>query len=81
MPRRMPCRILVLAAVTLLVGASLCILDADGGTGLDLCSVLLLPVAGLVLGAPRSLVGRLTPVQVPVHPGAPLDCPVPPPRA
>jgi hypothetical protein len=81
MPRGMRGRILVLAAVTLLVGASLCILDADGGTGLHLCSVLLLPVSGLVLGAPRSLVDRLMPVQVPVHPGAPLDCPVPPPRA
>jgi hypothetical protein len=77
----MPGRILVLVAVTLLVGASLCILDADDGTGLDLCSVLLLPVPGLVLGAPRSLVGRLVPVEVPVHAGAPLDRPVPPPRA
>jgi hypothetical protein len=74
-------RILVLAAVTLLVGASLCILDDGGGTGLDLCSVMLLSAAGLVLGAPWSLVGRLGPVEVPGHPGAPLDRPVPPPRA
>ena len=80
MPKGMPGRVLVLVAVTLLVGASLCILDADG-IGLDLCSVVLLPVAGLVLGAPRPLVGRLVPVQIPMHPGAPLDRPVPPPRA
>jgi hypothetical protein len=80
MPRGMPGRILVLVAVTLLAGASFCAFDADG-TGLDLCSVVLLPVAGLLLGAPQPLVGRLVPVRIPMHPGAPLERPVPPPRA
>lgn len=81
MPRGALGRILVLVAVTLVVGVSLCILDADDGTGVDLCSVVLLPVAGLVLGAPQPLIGRLVPVQIPNHPGASLDRPVPPPRA
>ena len=79
MPRSVLGRILALAAVMLLVGISLCILD--DGTGVDLCSVVLLPVAGLALGAVPPLVGRLVPVQVPIHPGAPLERPVPPPRA
>jgi hypothetical protein len=74
-------RILVLVAVALLAGASFCVFDADDGTGLDLCGVMLLPVAGLVLGAPQPLVGRLVPVQISMHPGAPLERPVPPPRA
>jgi hypothetical protein len=81
MPKGMPGRILVLVAVMLLVGASLCVLDADDGTGLDLCGVVLLPVAALVLGAPQPLVGRLVPVQIPVRLAALLECPVPPPRA
>ena len=81
MRRGMPGRIVVLVAVALLAGASFCVFDADDGTGLDLCSVVLLPVAGLVLGAPQPLVGRLVPVQIPMHPGDPPDCPVPPPRA
>ena len=81
MPRGMPGRILVLVAVALLAGASLCVFDADHWTGLDLCSVVLLPVAGLVLGAHQPFVGRLVLVQVPVHPGDPLERPVPPPRA
>jgi hypothetical protein len=81
MPRDMPGRILVLVAVALLAGASLCVFDADEGIGLDLCSMVLLPVAGLVLGAPRPLVGRLAPVEIPMHLGASLERPVPPPRA
>jgi hypothetical protein len=76
----MPGRILVLVALALLAGASLCVLDADEGTGLDLCSVMLLPVAGLFLGAPQPLVGRLAPVQILMPPGASLEHPVPPPR-
>ena len=49
-------RILALVAVMLLAGISLCILD--DGTGVDLCSVVvLLPVAGLTLGALPPLVG------------------------
>jgi hypothetical protein len=81
MPRGLPVRILALVAVALLAGASLCAFDADDGTGLDLCSVVLLPVAVLVLGAPQPLVGRLEPVQTPVRLAAALECPVPPPRA
>jgi hypothetical protein len=81
MPKGVPGRILVLVAVALLAGASLCVFDADDGTGLDLCGVVLLPVAGLALGAPQPLVGRLVPVQIPVRLAAPLEHPVPPPRA
>ena len=81
MPRGVPGRILVLVAVALLAGASLCVLDADDGTGLDLCGVALLPVAVLVLGAPQPLIGRLVPVRIPVRLAAPLERPVPPPRA
>lgn len=81
MRRDLPVRILVLVAVALLMGASLCVFDADNGTGLDLCSVVLLPVAVLVLGAPQPLVGRIVPVLIPMPPGASLEHPVPPPRA
>ena len=81
MPRGRPGRVLVLVAVALLAGASLCIFDADDGTGLDLCGVVLLPVAVLALGAPQPLVGRMVPVQIPMPPGASLEHPVPPPRA
>lgn len=81
MPRGMFDRILALAAVVLIVGVSLCIFDTDDGTGLDLCSVVLLPVAVLVLGAPQPLIGRLVPVQTPARPATSLEHPVPPPRA
>ena len=81
MPRGMQGRMLVLVAVALLAGASLCIFDADDGTGLDLCGVVLLPVAAVVLGAPQPLVGRMVPVRIPMPPGASLEHPVPPPRA
>ena len=76
-----PGRVLVLVAVALLAGASLCVLDADDGTGPDLCGVVLLPVAVLALGAPQPLADRLVPLQIPTHPGALLERPVPPPRA
>jgi len=81
MRRGMPGRIVVLVAVALLAGAGFCVFDADDGTGLDLCSVVLLPVAVLVLGAPQPLVGRLVPVQIPARPANPLERPDPPPRA
>jgi hypothetical protein len=81
MPTGRPGRVLVLIAVALLAGASLCVFDADNGTGVDLCGVVLLPVAVLVLGAPQPLVGRMVPVQIPMHPGASPEHPVPPPRA
>ncbi len=80
MPRGLAGRILVLVAVTLLAGVSLCVLDTDDGMGLDLCSLVLLPGAGLLFGAPQPLVGRLVPVRIPMHPGDPPDRPVPPPR-
>jgi hypothetical protein len=72
---------LVLVAVALLAGASLCIFDADDGTGLDLCGVVLLPIAVLILGAPQPLVSRMVPVEIPMPPSASLEHPVPPPRA
>ncbi|HSE94317.1 MAG TPA: hypothetical protein VLD61_00405 [Methylomirabilota bacterium] len=75
----MPGRLLVLAAAALLAGVSLCVFDAEDGV--DLCRVMLLPVAGLVLGVPQPLVGRLAPVQIPARPADPLEHPVPPPRA
>ena len=81
MPRGMLGRVLVLVAVALLAGASLCVFDADDGTGLDLCGVVLLPAATLVLGAPQALVRRLAPVEIPVRLAALLERPVPPPRA
>jgi hypothetical protein len=81
MPRGGLGQFLVLVAVTMVVAGSLCILDADDGTGVDLCNVVLLPVVGLVLGAPQLLVGRLAPIDIPIHLGAALDRPVPPPRA
>ena len=81
MLRDMPWRVLALVAVTLLVGATFCVLDADDGTAPDLCSLVLLPVAGLVLGAPRPLVGRVVPIPIRIHPGDPPDRPFPPPRS
>jgi hypothetical protein len=81
MRKGLPGRILVLVVVALLAGASLCVFDADDGTGLDLCSMALLPVAILLLGAPQVLVGRLMPVQIPARAATSLEHPVPPPRA
>jgi hypothetical protein len=81
MPTGTSGRILALAAVVLLAGVSLCVFDTDNGTGLDLCSMVLLPVAVLVLGAPQPLVGRLVPLQTPARPANSLEHPVPPPRA
>ncbi len=81
MPRGLFGRILAVAAVVLLAAVSLCVFDTDNGTGLDLCSVVLLPVAVLVLGAPQPLIGRLVPVQTPARPANSLEHPVPPPRA
>jgi hypothetical protein len=77
----MPRRLLVLVALALFAGASLCIVDADEGPGPDLCGVALLPVAVLAVGALTPLVGRLVPVRMPVPLAAPLEHPVPPPRA
>ena len=73
-------RVVALAAVTLVIGAGLCVFDADDATGLDLCGLLLLPVVGLVVTDPR-LLGLLVPVLIPIHLAEPLDRPVPPPRA
>jgi hypothetical protein len=81
MSRGMFGRILALAAVVLLAGVSLCVFDTDNRPGLDLCSIVLLPVAVLGLGAPQPLVGRLVPVQIPTRPANSLERPVPPPRA
>ena len=81
MRRGIPGRIVVLVALALLVGAILCVFDADHGTGLDLCGVVLLPVAVLVLRAPQPLIDRLMPVQILARPANPLERPVPPPRA
>ena len=80
MLRDMPRRVLVLVTVTLLVGASFCLFDAEHGTALDLCSLVLLAVASLVLGAPGPLVGRVVAVPIEIDPGALLDRPFPPPR-
>lgn len=79
MRRDRPGRIAVLVAVVLLVMASFCVFDGDG-TGLDLCSVMLLPVAVLVLGGPPPLLGRLVPVQIPARPANAPEHPIPPPR-
>jgi hypothetical protein len=74
-------RVVALVAVTLVIGATLCVFDADDATGPDLCGLLLLPVVGLAVMDPRLLVGRLVPVLIPIHLADPLDRPVPPPRA
>lgn len=80
MRRDRPGQIAVLVAVVLLVMVSFCVFDAGDGTGLDLCSVMLLPVAVLVLGGPPPLLGRLVPVQIPARPANAPEHPIPPPR-
>ena len=81
MLRNMSRRVLVLVAVGLLVGATLCLFDADHETQLDLCNLLLLPVAGLVLGTPACLVGRVAPVPIRTDPSVRPDPTFPPPRS
>ena len=76
-----PHRVIALVAVILLVGATSCLFDDDHGTRLDPCNLLLLPVAGLVLGAPSLLVGRMMPVLVNTAPAALAEPPFPPPRS
>jgi hypothetical protein len=76
-----PHRLVALVAVILLVGATLCLFDDDHDARLELCNLMLLPVAGLVLGAPTLLVGRMVPVPIPLEPATPAEPPFPPPRS
>ena len=76
-----PHRVIALVAVILLLGATFCLFDGDHDARLDLCNLLLLPVLGLVLGAPSLLVGRMMPVPVKIAPAAPAEPPFPPPRS
>lgn len=74
-------RVVILAAIALIVATGLCLLDAGGGAGQDLCMILValapdaLPILGLIL------TGALAPALVGVHRPSLLDLPVPPPRA
>jgi hypothetical protein len=79
--RRVPYRVIALVAVILLVGATFCVFDGDHDARLDLCNLLLLPVAALVLGAPSPLVGRLVSVPIQIEPATLAEPPSPPPRS
>lgn len=79
--RRVPYRVIALVAVILIVGATLCLFDGDHDARLDLCNLLLLPVAGVILGAPSPLVGRLVSVPIQLEPATPAEPPFPPPRS
>lgn len=74
-------RLIVLAAVALIVGAGLCIFDASHGTtvGTDLCLSLLV-TAAIPLLVPLSPRARLVPVRAASHYFASLELIVPPPR-
>jgi hypothetical protein len=76
-----PLRVIALVAMILLAGATFCLFDDDHATRLDPCSLLLLPVAGLVLGAPSLLAGRMMPVLVNTAPAALVEPSFPPPRS
>jgi hypothetical protein len=78
---RMPHRVVALVAVILLVGATLCLFDDGHGARLDFCNLLLLPVAGLVLGAPTLLVGYAVSVPIQLELATPAEPPFPPPRS
>ena len=81
----MPNRILhgVVASVTviLVVAAMLCLFDDDHDARPDLCNLLLLPLAGLVVGAPSLRGARLVSVPIQIEPAAPPEPPSPPPRS
>ena len=77
---RAPYRVVALVAVILLVGVTFCVFDDDHDARLDLCNLLLLPVAGLALGAP-TLVSRLVSVPIQLESAAPPAPPLPPPRS
>jgi hypothetical protein len=74
-------RALVLVSIALLVGASLCALDAGEVAGIDLCGVVLLPSPSLMAMGPPELVGQVTLILVPVRPADTPDPPFPPPRS
>jgi hypothetical protein len=76
---RIPRRVVALVAVILLAGVTLCLFDDDAR--LDLCNLLLLPVAGPVLGTPTLLVGRMVSVPIQLEPATPAEPPFPPPRS
>jgi hypothetical protein len=78
---RMPYRVVALVAVMLLVGATFCVFDDDHDARLDLCNLLLLPVASLALGAPSLLVSRMVSVPIQLESAAPPAPPLPPPRS
>lgn len=78
---RMPRRVVAVVAVVLLVGATFCLFDDDHNVRLDLCNLLLLPVAGLVLGAPSLLAGHVVSVPIQLEPATPAEPPFPPPRS
>ena len=80
MLRDMPRAILVLVAVALLLGATFCLFDADHEAQLDLCNLLLLPIAALALGAPTWLVTRVASASMRMDLSVPPDPTFPPPR-
>src|SRR5262245_43199949 len=76
-----PHRLVALVTLVLLVGATFCLFDGDHDARLDLCNLLLLPVAALALAAPSLLVGRMMPISIPLEPAAAGGPPFPPPRS
>lgn len=81
MLEHLPHRLLAVVAVVLLVGATFCLFDADHDARLDLCNLVLLPVAGLVLGAPTVLIGRVISIPIHIEPDTAAEPPLPPPRS
>jgi hypothetical protein len=73
--------VVALVAAILLVGATFCVLDDDHDVRLDVCNLLMLPAAGLALGAPSLLVGRMVSVPIQLESAPPPAPPLPPPRS
>lgn len=73
-------RVMVLAAIAVIVAAGLCLLDGDEAGGQDLCAPSLMVTVALLLGFPLGSAGHYLPALVRIRPLYP-DLPAPPPKA
>jgi len=74
-------RVLVLAAIAMIAGTGLCLLDSDDAAGSDLCHSVVATAIVLLSGLSLIPTAYLLPASVPAYHHYPSDLPAPPPKA
>ncbi|MBI3029044.1 MAG: hypothetical protein HYY64_06005 [Candidatus Rokubacteria bacterium] len=81
MPKGALAQLVVLAAIAMIVGTGLCLLDTDDAARGDLCLSLLATLIVLFPGLSLTPTGHLVPVLAHAYRRYPSDLPAPPPKA